>query len=311
MPDLVIRPMRPEDADAVEQLSDLAFHDLDVRTHRTGWPTPRRRTPQASARWAAWARHIAVTDPGGCFVAEVDGGSWAGAGAGSGPGTQAGLVGAVAALRRDLTWILSSFFVRPGHQGQSLGRQLLDAALTHGRGCLRGLISSSDDPAALRRYRGIGFTLHPTMVLRGTVDRAVLPVVDRVREGSIGDADLMNSVDRQVRDAAHGPDHDVMAAEYRLVVADRSTGQGYAYLRPDGSPYLLAATNRRTAVDLLWEALASTTPDTVVEVPHVTAANAWAVDVGMTARLDLVTQGFLGVRHQKPPEPYLPSGRFL
>lgn len=311
--------MRPEDADAVEQLSDLAFHELDVRTHRQGWPTPQRRTPQASARWAAWARHIAATDPGGCFVAEVGGGvgrqpsgaGSTGAGTGSGTGTPAELVGAVAALRRDLTWILSSFFVRPGHQGQGSGRQLLDAALTHGRGCLRGLVSSSDDPAALRRYRSIGFTLHPTMVLRGTVDRAALPVVDRVREGTIGDADLMNSVDRQVRDAAHGPDHDVLAAEYRLVVADRPTGQGYAYLRPDGSPYLLAATNRRTAVDLLWEALASTTPDTVVEVPHVTAANAWAVDVGMTARLDLLTQGFLGVRHQKPPEPYLPSGRFL
>lgn len=287
--------MSPEDAVEVERLSNEAFHELDLRTQRPGEPAPQRRSPEASRRWAAWARRIATTDPGGCFVAESDG----------------LLVGAAASLRRDATWILSSFFVRPGHQGQGVGRQLLEAALTHSRGCLRGLLAASDDPAALRRYRLAGFTLHPTMVLRGRVDRGVLPVIDRLREGSIGDVDLMDSVDRRVRGAAHGPDHAVMAAEFRIVVADRSTGQGYVYLRADGSPYLLAATNRRTATDLLWESLAATSPDAVVEVPHVTAANEWALDVGLSARLALSTQGFLGVRHSKPPVPYLHSGRFL
>ncbi|HEX4977338.1 MAG TPA: GNAT family N-acetyltransferase [Nocardioides sp.] len=293
--DYVVRPMRVEDAAAVERLSDEAYHDLDVRTHRPGWPEPERRSPAARARWAAWATHLVRTDPGGSWVAEDD----------------SGVIGASASIRRDTTWILSSFAVRPGLQGRGVGRQLLDAALSHGRGCLRGLIASSDDPAAVRRYRLAGFTLHPTMVLRGRVDRAVLPVVERVRAGSLGDVDLMDSVDRQVRDSAHGPDHEVMAAEYRIVVADRSAGQGYAYLRPDGTPYLLAATNRRTATDLLWEALAATSPDAVVEVPHVTAANQWAVDVGLAARLDLHTSGYLGVRHAKPPLPYLHSGRFL
>lgn len=293
--DYVVRPMRVEDAPAVERLSDEAFYDLDVRTHRPGWPEPERRSPSARARWAAWAAHLVRTDPGGCWVAE-DG---------------SGVIGASAGIRRDTTWILSSFFVRPGLQGRGVGRQLLDAALSHGKGCLRGLIASSDDPAAVRRYRLAGFTLHPTMLLRGRVDRAVLPVVERVREGSLGDVDLMNSVDRQVRDSAHGPDHEVMAAEYRIVVADRSTGQGYVYLRPNGAPYLLAATNRRTAADLLWEALATTSPDEVVEVPHISAPNEWAVDVGMAARLDLHTAGYLGLRHAKPPMPYLHSGRFL
>lgn len=293
--DYYVRPMRLEDSTAVEQLSDEAFHDLMVRTRRAGWPEPERRSATASARWAAWARHLVRTDPGGCWVAEDD----------------SGIIGAVAAIRRDTTWILSSFFVRPGLQGRGVGRQLLDAALSHGKGCLRGLIASSDDPAAARRYRAAGFTLHPTMLLRGRVNRAALPVVERVREGTLGDVDLMNSVDRRVRDAAHGADHEVMAAEFRIVVADRTTGQGYAYLRADGSPYLLAATNRRTAADLLWEALAATSPDDVVEVPHVTAVNEWAVDVGMTAGLELHTYGYLAVRHTKPPMPYLHSGRFL
>jgi GNAT superfamily N-acetyltransferase len=287
--------MSLEDASAVEQLSDVAFHDLELRTRRPGWDEPSRRSPSASARWARWARHLVRTDPGGSWVAEDD----------------SGVIGAVAAIRRDTTWILSGFFVRPGLQGRGVGRQLLDVGLTYGAGCLRGLIASSDDPAALRRYRMAGFTLHPTMALRGRVPRSTLPVVDRVRDGSLGDVDLMNSVDRRVRDAAHGPDHEVMAEEFRVVVADRSTGQGYAYVRPDGSPYLLAATNRRTASDLLWEALAATSPEEVVEVPHVSAVNEWAVDVGLAARLDLHTSGYLGVRHRKPPLPYLHSGRFL
>jgi RimJ/RimL family protein N-acetyltransferase len=287
--------MRPEDARAVEQLSDEAFHDLDVRTHRPGWPEPSRRSPSASARWASWAEHLVRTDPGGSWVAEDD----------------SGIIGAVASMRRDTTWILSGYFVRPGLQGRGLGKQLLHAALSHGVGCLRGIIASSDDPAAVRRYRLAGFTLQPTMLMRGRVDRSALPVVDRVREGSLGDVDLMDSVDRRVRDCAHGPDHEVMAKEFRIVVADRTTGQGYVYLRPDGSPYLLAATNRRTATDLLWEALAATSPDEVVEVPHISAVNEWAVDVGLAARLDLHTSGYLGLRHLKAPMPYLHSGRFL
>lgn len=295
LPDYVVRPMRVEDAAAVEQVSDEAFYDLGVRTHRRGWPEPERRSASARARWAAWAAHLVRTDPEGCWVAE----------------DRSGVLGAAAGIRRDTTWILSSFFVRPGVQGRGVGRQLLDAALGHGRGCLRGLVASSDDPAALRRYRLAGFTLHPTMVLRGRVDRSTLPVVERVREGSLGDVDLMDSVDRQVRDSAHGPDHEVMAAAYRIVVADRPAGQGYAYLRADGAPYLVAATNRRTATDLLWEACAATAPGAVVEIPHVSAANDWALDVGLAARLDLHAAGYLGVRHAKPPMPYLHSGRFL
>jgi predicted N-acetyltransferase YhbS len=293
--DFSLRPMRPEDARAVERLSDDAFYDLDVRTHRPGRPEPSRRSPSASARWASWAEHLVRTDPAGSWVAEDD----------------SGIIGAVASMRRDTTWILSGYFVRPGLQGRGLGKQLLHAALSSGVGCLHGIVASSDDPAAVRRYRLAGFTLHPTMVLRGRVDRSVLPLVERVREGSLGDVDLMDSVDRRVRECAHGPDHEVMAKEFRIVVADRTTGQGYVYLRPDGSPYLLAATNRRTATDLLWEALAATSPDEVVEVPHISAVNEWAVDVGLAARLDLHTSGYLGLRHLKPPMPYLHSGRFL
>jgi GNAT superfamily N-acetyltransferase len=293
--DYLLRPMTAADVPAVGRLADEAFSDLEARTHRAGWPEPAPGTEAQRQDWERRVRHLLVSDPRGCWVAEDDD----------------GVLGVAVSAKRDLTWVLATYAVRPRVQGRGVGRQLLEAALAYGAGCLRGMIASSEDPHAVRRYRSAGFTLHPTMLLRGTVPRSLLPVVERVREGSAGDVDLMNSVDRQVRDAAHGPDHELLTGMRRLLVADRSTGSGYAYLAPEGGTYLLAATNRRTATDLLWEALAASSPDVPVTVPHVTAANEWAVDVGLACRLELWTRGYLALRGLKPPVPYLHSGHFL
>ena len=156
------------------------------------------------------------------------------------------VVGFAVSFTRGLMWLLASFAVRPGLQGQGVGRVLLAAALEHGRGCLRGMIAASADPKAVRRYRAAGFTLHPQMFLTGVVDRNVLPVVEHVREGSAGDLDLMDSVDRRTRGAAHGPDHAVLLRTFRLIVTDRPAGSGYAYVDEAGNPQLVAATDRRT-----------------------------------------------------------------
>ena len=137
-----------------------------------------------------------------------------------------------------------------GLQGQGLGRGLLDAALHHGRGCLRGMLNASDDPQALRRYALAGFRLHPQLLFHGRVDRALLPVVRHVREGTPGDRDLLISCDRRPPGAAHGPDHDVIGRELRLIVTDRPAGSGYAYVNPAGVPILLAASNRKAATAL-------------------------------------------------------------
>jgi GNAT superfamily N-acetyltransferase len=293
--DVVIRPMLVGDVPAVERLTDEGFYELGRRTTPRAWPEVRRRSEADAVSWRRRVEHILRQDPGGCWVAEADG----------------EIVGVAAALRRDLTWILATFVVDPALQGQGVGRQLFDAASTHGGGCLRGMLAATADPRAARRYRQAGFTLHPTMQLTGTVSREALPVVERVREGVIGDVDLMNSVDRQVRDSAHGVDHELLTSLFRFVVIDRSTGSGYAYVDPSGGPYLLAATNRRTATDLLWEALAASGPGVRCTIGRVTAVNEWAVDVGMAARLDLYHHGYLALRHMKPPMPYLPSGHFL
>jgi GNAT superfamily N-acetyltransferase len=293
--DYFVRPMTQADVPSVERVTDAAFFDLETRTHRTGWPEPEHRSERAASAWADKVRHDLRHDPRGCWVAE-DG---------------SGLLGAAISKRRETTWLLATYAVLPGLQGRGIGRPLLDAALAYGSGTLHGMVGSSDDPAAVRRYRLAGFSMHPAMLLRGTVPRSVLPVVERVREGSLGDLDLMDPVDRQTRGAGHGVDHEAMAATYRLVVVDRSTGSGYAYIRPGGSTYLLAATNRRTATDLLWEALAATSPDVRVSIDHVTAANEWAVDVGTACRMGLWTRGYLALRGLKPPSPYLHSGHFL
>lgn len=292
----LVRPAVEADLPQMAQVTAQAYYDVDVATYQRSWPDPVLRPPDRHSFWIARTRYVLGTDPGGCWVADVDG----------------EVVGCAVSRERELMWILSSFAVDADHRGQGIGTQLLAAALHHGRGCLRGMFSSSADPRAVRRYRRAGFTLHPQMFLRGVVDRATIPVVDRVREGSAGDIDLMDSVDRRTRGAAHGSDHELLLGQFRLVVTDRTTGSGYAYADvATGQPVLLAATNRRTASDLLWECLAGGAEGTDVEVHHITAVNEWAIDVGLDARLDVHQSGYLALRNMAPPMPYLHHGSLL
>lgn len=291
--DVLIRPAREGDLAAMSRLTARSYYEVDVRTFQRSWPDPQPRPPERDGFWIQRAGHTLTTDPEGCWVAERDG----------------EVVGCAVSRVRELMWILSSFAVSPSLQGQGIGHQLLAAALHHGRGCLRGMFAASADPAAVRRYRLAGFTLHPQMFLTGTVERSALPVVERMREGNFADIDLMNSIDRQTRGAAHLSDHELLVGQFRLIVTERSNGSGYAYVDDTGAAVLLAATTRRTAADLMWEALASAPGE--VSVHHITAANEWAIDVGMAARLSLHQSGYLCLRGMKPPTPYLHHGSLL
>lgn len=292
---VIVRPMREGDLETFGEITATSYYEVDVRTHQSAWPDPVRRPPGRNSAWLNRARAALVTDPGGCWVAEVDG----------------EVVGGAVSRVRELMWILASFAVRPDQQGRGIGTHLMAAAMHHGRGCLRGMFASSADPGAVRRYRLAGFDLHPQMMVSGVVDRSAIPALDRVREGNAADVDLLNSVDRRTRGAAHLSDHELLLAQFRLVVTDHSTGSGYAYVDDDGSPTLLAATNRRTASVLMWEALASSVPGSQISVHHITAANAWALDVGLAARMAIHQSGYLCVRQMKPPAPYLHHGSLL
>ena len=143
------------------------------------------------------------------------------------------------------------------------------------------------------------------MVLRGRPDRTRIPVIEHVREGTEAlNSHPTDSLDRRTRGAGHGVDHLTLIRQLRLVVTETSAGQGYAYV--DHGVALLAASDKRTASRLLWEAIASSEGDVVSG--HITPENSWAVDVGLAARLELHLDGFAGLRHMKPPAPDLPHG---
>lgn len=292
---LLVRPMREEDLPACETITRDAYFGVDRATYQRSWPDPSPRSDAGREAWLAKSRHKLTTDPGGCWVAEEDG----------------VVVGLATSLRRELMWILCSYAVAPAAQGRGLGTLLLDAAVHYGDGCLRGMFVASQDQGALHRYRKAGFDLHPQMMLWGTVSRSLLPAVPHVREGTVADRELCDSLDRRTRGAAHGPDHALLAEQHRLIVMDHSTGQGYAYVARTGGVQCLAADSRRAARALLWESLAASDPGSPVEVPRVTGANQWALDVATAARLEIHPRGFLATRHVKPPSPYVPHSTFL
>jgi GNAT superfamily N-acetyltransferase len=289
----VIRPMRSDDVPEAERVSDEGFFELDSRNRRADGPAPQRRSESHRAVWIERTRHVVRHDPEGCWVAE----------------DESGIVGIATSFRREALWGLATYAVLPRLQGQGIGKALLAAALAHGRACTRGMLSASSDARAVRIYHQAGFALHPQMYLTGRVDRAAIPVVEKVRDGGPDDVDLMDSVDRATRGAGHGPDHELMLRTWRLLVSDTSTGSGYAYLDERGRLGLLAAGNRRTAVRLLWAVLAEGPQE--MTVPHVTGPNQWVLDVGFAARLTLHQEGYLGLRGMKPPSPYVHNGALL
>ena len=290
--------MTDDDVPAVERITAAAFYDLDVTTQRVDWPAAELRPPERAAPWVRRMRHLIEHDGPGCWVAEDD---------------DAGeVVGAAAALLREGMWGLSTFAVRPGLQARGVGRRLLWSALAHAPAGSPGIICSSHDPRAVRLYRLAGFEIHPAMLMWGRVRRTVLPPLDSVREGVAADIELLDTIDRASRGHAHGVDHSLLVDQYPLLVVERGGGsRGYAYLYPDGAPYLLAATDGGAASAVLWASLAASDEGVEVAIHNLTSTQGWAVDVGLAAGLALHSRGYLALRAMPPPAPYIPSGHFL
>ncbi|HET9142777.1 GNAT family N-acetyltransferase [Actinophytocola sp.] len=275
-----IRPLREDDLPGAERASDVTFRE----------PGGQPRTETASKQWIDRMSHLLAVDPGGCWVAT------------DGPE----IIGFAISQNRGAVWYLATYGVLPARQGKGVGRALMDAVLGHA-GDRPGLFSATTHPGATRRYRLAGFLLHPQLRMVGTVDRSTLPAITGLREGEAGDVAWMDRLDETLRGAGHGPDHGYLLDNQRLVV---SRGRdGYVYIDDRGRASLLAAADPGIAADLLWEALASAQPDTLVNC--ITTDNHWAVDVGLAARLDIGQEGYLAVRGMAPPAPYLASGHFL
>lgn len=293
-PNLLIRPMRIEDVATAQEISNDAFYDLGTRTTRAHWPAVERRSEARAEGWRVRSASLLTSDPEGCWVGELDG----------------RIVGFSISFRRETTWFLASYGVRPGFQRQGIGRPLLDAALSYSTGCLHAMFHASEDPGATRRYVAAGFELHPMAMLSGTPDLRNAPDLYDIRLGDVtADCDLFDSLDRRTRGAAHGVDHEWLGTNFASIVIDRHDRSGYAYVS-NGAPVVLAASNRRTARDLFWAALRMG-DGSAISVSHISGANQWAIAAGVAASLMVDTEGFLALRGMKPPAPYIGHGALM
>ena len=297
---MLLRPVRDteEDAETVRLVAEASFGASHVlKGEAPSEPSSEPLSDRCRARSPEKVQHLVRTDPAGSWIAEDETGQ---------------AVGAAQSLIREGMWGLALLVVLPGAQGKGVGSALLGRTMEYGRACLRGIICCSRHPAAARVYRQAGFELHPTIRMRGVVDRARLGTPEGAAvEGSARDRDLLDSVDRRLRGGAHGPDHEFLMRHCRLVVADDLAGSGYCYVTDRGKVELLAATSRRLATRVLSAALLGVDEGVVAEVHDVTAGQQWAVDVGLAAGLELRAAGFLCFRGMRSPAPYIPSGAFL
>ena len=288
--DVTIRPLLAADVPAAAAAARTALEQL----------YPEEVAPEEQANRVAGSEtrvgHLQQTDPGGCWVAEVDG----------------RVVGCAIGLIREDVWGFSLFALLPELQGQGIGTRLYEPALEYGAGARGGIILSTKHPAAMRRYaRSAGYRLNPTVYFSGAWKPGRAPATLRCRPGDLAaDAPTIEAASRHVRGASHMRDLAVLLGRPRmklLVVED----EGFACVH-DGSPVLLAARTEAAAVDLLWGSFKSGEPGATVSFDFVTGANQWAVRPGLEAGLTLGLDGPVFVRGEiGPMAPYLPNGAYL
>ena len=283
-----IRPMEPGDVARAEIVWQEAFAGMRRRAN-----LPERRHDEHQAeRTCRRLRYFLGSDPGGSWVA-VGGDE---------------VVGVAQASKRGPLWLLSLFGVATRAQGRGVGRRLLDQALGYADRDGPGLILSSPDPRAMRRYVAAGFSLHPVVSAMGRVRAERLPPVDGVRAGTAADLDLVDKVDERVRGAARRGDIGHLLDDgVQLLVLE---GRGYAMVR-GAQPVMLAALDEAAARDLLVATLAGASPGQEVEVGWLSGDQQWAMDVVVVAGLELRPSGAIMVRGLPgPPRPYIPNGAF-
>jgi GNAT superfamily N-acetyltransferase len=290
-PTAIVRLLEPADVPGAAAVGGAALSDQIPAEFHPSTPAERARLVR---RQQARVAHLLASDPAGSWLAEVDG----------------EIAGVALGLVRDGIWGLSLFGIRPGLQGQGIGRRLLAAALGYSEGCRGAIVLSSSDPRAMRSYARAGFAVKPALSAAGAINRSRLPAGLRSRPGDLdADRELLDAVSRHVRTAAHGRDLGaLLAAGDRLLVLD---GRGFAMSR-DGSPVLLAALDEEAAADLLWSCFADGPRGGAVHVDYITEGNDWAVAVALDAGLSLSPDGPVFVRGETGPfTPYLPSGAYL
>jgi GNAT superfamily N-acetyltransferase len=280
-----IRPMRPEDVAAADDVARSALYRGDVlETAAAVIERGRRRIA-----------HLLRTDPGGAWVAVDESGA---------------IVGLSLALVREGIWGLSLFAVAADRQGRGIGRELLEAAFGHGADARGHIVLSTESPAAMRRYARLGLDLRPCVAAAGIVDRNRLPSADGVHDAGPDGIPVADAIGRAVRGAGHGVDLEVALGDpgtRLLLYEDRA----FAVVRGE-RVVLLAGLDEPAATRALNAAFAAIAPGATTTVDFLTAGQDWAVraclDAGLALSPDgpMFTGGDLG-----PLRPYLPSGAYL
>ncbi len=230
-PEVRLRPARLGD---VLSCVDVFYEASEELNARTGQPI----MPRNPAGLTRLVEHLLRTDPELSFVADD----------GSG-----GIVGFGQAHRRGGTWFLAFLFVRPGHQGQRIGRRMLEA-------CLRGgpIASAQQRPVALavciEAIQPVSTALYadfgmlpsvPIYALTGELkpDRTpppeprlvAVPFAELVAAGADALADEIDAVDRDAVGYAHQQDHALWTAIdrqgylFREAAEGRVAGYGYVH----------------------------------------------------------------------------------
>ena len=263
----------PRTSPAAERLSDESFYELDVRDRRGDWPPPdAARSDRQRAVWTQRTRALRRAPTPAAAGSPRTTPAWSASPRRSGASSM---------------WCLATYAVRPGRQGRGIGRPLLDAALHHGRGCLRGDAVGLVGPqggAALPPGRASSCTRRCSC--RAPVDRTAIPVVEKVREGTAADIELMDSLDRRTRGAAHGAGpraHAAHLAAARLRHDDRLAATPTS-TSAASSPCWRPATGVRPpgCCGPRWP-----TARTSRWSPTSPAPTSGRIDVGLAARLDL------------------------
>lgn len=285
--------VRPLHEDDVEGAEEFGFSVLAEAGRRFGYDMGDRTDDRVTAGRAR-VRHLLTTDPAGMFAAEQDG----------------ALVGLALALHREQLWFLSLLVVHPDLQGGGIGRRLLAAALGYGANSATGMICSSPDPKALRRYARAGFALEPAFAADGTVARDRLPAGLGVREGDWArDAELVDDLIRACRGAGYGPDLDLARdVGARLLVREGSAPEDRAVaVSAGGGIGPVAGASPEAAACVLHATVAES--DDPVRLGYLTGAQQWAIEVALDVGLSLHGSGALCLRgFERSPTPYLPNG---
>lgn len=289
-----VRAMDPDDLAQVLKIAKRAYRETlsDLPMSRGIEPWADRPAEDDDGERITpldMAQHILGTDPDTCLVLEEDG----------------SLRAAVMAINREGMFVMSLTAVAPKAQGKGYAQSLMapihELIETFSRSL--GVVRAHETIRILFPWN---YDVHPAMRAEGEIDRGRLPAVRSVRDGVADDRDLCVAVDRRMRGASRGADHDLLMARSRLFVAESGTASGYAYAHPNGSPLTVAATTTALARDLLVACLASGDAGSVALVRNITGEQRWAFDVVRRLGLTLHLAGPVVVRGMALPAPYLP-----